>query len=292
MQTKILITGANGQLGQCLCNVLASKYPEVIVVATDIDTLDASNADEVDAILASGGFSHLVNCVAYTAVDRAETDVDRATILNTAVPKILGSAASRHNVRIIHISTDYVFPGTGNTPLAEDAPTGPETVYGTTKLNGEKEILSRAGNNAIIIRTSWLYSASAPSNFIKTMLRLGAGDKPINVVNDQFGSPTNADDLAGAIAAIITSERWIPGIYHYANTGVATWYQLATEALRLAGCKTPVFPISTAQYPTPAKRPAYSALCLDKISQVYPEAQLFPWPKSLEQCIKRIKSLQ
>ena len=291
MQTKILITGGNGQLGRCLRESLSCELPDAVVVSTDVDTLDVLKPDDVEAMLANGNFTYIVNCVAYTAVDRAENDFEAASALNTRVPAILGHAAVRNNVKIIHISTDYVFPGTGTSPLKENDLTGPATVYGATKLAGEEALMEATSGDAIIIRTSWLYAATSPSNFVKTMLRLGLAGNQIRVVADQHGSPTNAEDLAHAITAIIASGRWDAGVYHYANGGVSTWYDLAKEALRLAGIESNITPITTDQYPTAAKRPSYSALCLDKISSTYPEATIYEWRESLGRCIDKIKQL-
>ncbi|MCH5347166.1 MAG: dTDP-4-dehydrorhamnose reductase [Muribaculaceae bacterium] len=291
MQIKILIIGSRGQLGECLQQALGRDFPEAVVVATDIDTLDATSPAAVGRLLDGGSFTHIINCAAYTAVDRAESEPQAAALLNSTIPGVLGRAASRYGCKIIHISTDYVFDGTGAAPLAEDAPTGPATVYGMTKLAGENALLDVAAEHSIIIRTAWLYAATGKSNFVKTMLRLARERDSLSVVADQVGSPTNADDLADAIVTILKTGRWIPGVYHYVNTGSANWHDLAVETLRLAEISTPVNAITTDLYPTAARRPAYSVLGTDRMRAVYPEVALYPWQESLERCIDKINRL-
>ena len=229
---------------------------------------------------------YVVNCAAYTAVDKAEIEKEQALAVNATAVGILAKAAKNHGARFIHLSTDYVFDGESETPLKEDHPVAPVNFYGETKLKGEQEAL-RENNESIIIRTAWVYSFYG-KNFVKTMLRLMAEKESINVVADQVGSPTYAADLANAILHIIDSGRWFPGVYHFSNQGVISWAQFAEEIRRRIHSSCLVNFITTDQYPTPAKRPRYSVLDKSKIVTTYGVA-LKPWEESLQTCLQKLK---
>ena len=266
---KIFVTGANGQLGSEL-KIVAQKCKSWNFIFTDIDSLDLTDNKAVESVLTLEHPSYLINCAAFTAVDKAETESKLSTILNADVPKHLAKLSSKLQFKLIHISTDYVFSGQGYLPLKENDKTKPESAYGKTKLQGEINIQNHT--DAIIIRTSWLYSKFG-NNFVKTMLRLGAEKDKIGVVFDQIGSPTNAADLAHSIINIITyteeNRNWKPGIYHYSNEGVASWYDFATEIMKMGKRKCHVSPITTQDYPLPAPRPAYSVLNKNKIKESF-----------------------
>jgi dTDP-4-dehydrorhamnose reductase len=230
---KILITGANGQLGSEIRS-LAPKFKMWNFLFTDVDTLDLTNYSAVEDFLIKEHPSFVINCAAYTAVDKAESDKNTAMLVNAGIPKMLSTYSKKYNFKLIHISTDYVFSGKNYRPYTEQDKTDPISVYGKTKLLGEENITNKS--NALIIRTSWLYSKFG-NNFVKSMLRLGAEKEKIGVVFDQTGTPTNAYDLALAVLNIITayeeSLEWKSGIYHYANEGVTSWYDFAIEIMKL-----------------------------------------------------------
>lgn len=278
---KILITGAKGQLGVAVKSAIDRLVPDAEVIACGHEALDITSAVDVGNLLDESEVTHIINCAAYTAVDAAESDVDSCMRINAESPAIIGQEACRRGVRIVHISTDYVFDGRATSPIPVDATTAPGTVYGQSKLIGERNLMDATDGDAIIIRTSWLYSA-AGRNFVKTMLRLGAERDTLSVVNDQFGSPTYAPHLAEAIATILSSGRFVPGIYHYADSGTATWFELASAALRLAGLDTTVLPVTTADYPTAASRPVYSVLDTSLILSTWPEVSIHPWEEGLK----------
>lgn len=285
---KILITGAKGQLGVAVKSAIDRLVPDAEVIACGHEALDITSAVDVGNLLDESAVTHVINCAAYTAVDAAESDVDSCMRINAESPAIIGREACRRGVRIVHISTDYVFDGRATSPIPVDATTAPGTVYGQSKLIGERNLMDATDGDAIIIRTSWLYSA-AGRNFVKTMLRLGAERDTLSVVNDQFGSPTYAPHLAEAIATILSSGRFVPGIYHYADSGTATWFELASAALRLAGLDTAVLPVTTADYPTAASRPVYSVLDTSLILSTWPEVSIHPWEEGLKKCVNIIK---
>lgn len=282
--TKILVTGANGQLGNALRRELSSDK-ELDVIYTDADTLDLTDAEALESYLKENPTDMVVNCAAYTAVDRAESDNLKAAAINTAAVGNLGQAASRHGMKVIHISTDYVFSGENFRPYEENDEPYPQSIYGRTKLEGEG-LLSSFCKDAMIIRTAWLYSEFG-NNFVKTMLRLADERDEINVVCDQIGSPTYASDLAGAIHAVISHENWQPGIYHYSDEGVASWYDFAKAIFEIAGKNVTVNPIRTSAYPTPAKRPLYSVLSKGKIKRNFGIAIPY-WRDSLKECMARL----
>lgn len=287
---KILITGAKGQLGQSIREELES-FPGLLPVYTDIDELDLCNPEAIAAFFEAGQPDFAINCAAYTAVDKAESDSDLARKINRDAPENLAVACRTNGTRLIHISTDYVFDGENAHPYREDNPVNPQSVYGQTKLEGEQAILN-SGAEAIIIRTAWLYSAHG-NNFVKTMIRLGKERETLNVVADQVGTPTNANDLARAILTIIQSSvqepgAFVPGIYHYSNEGVASWFDFTKAIFEyLPEITCTVSPIGTEKYPTPAKRPAYSVLDKSKIRSIFGIAIPY-WRESLKRCIIKL----
>lgn len=284
---KILITGANGQLGREMRNVLETEYPGNTIY-TDIDELDLTNAKSVNLYLQKNEFTHVVNCAAYTAVDRAEDEKYQCALLNVDAVKNLALAADSIGAKIIHISTDYVFDGTAHRPYKESDKVNPISQYGTTKRAGETALLALAPNS-IIIRTAWLYSPYG-KNFVKTMMKLGKEKKQINVVYDQIGSPTYAKDLAVAIYRILRSQQWIEGIFNYTNFGVTSWYDFTKSIHRIAGInQCDVHPIPTEDYPTAASRPFYSVLDTKKIRDAY-NVEIPYWEDSLRDCINRINN--
>lgn len=281
---KIVVTGANGQLGRSIRR-LSVEHRELDFIFTDIDSLDIGNRDAVLAFAETHPVDFIVNCAAYTAVDKAEEEEEQCRRINTDAVAYLGEAAQHIGARILHVSTDYVFGGDSYMPYQESDPVSPTSVYGRTKLAGEKA-LSAVCPDAIIVRTAWLYSEYG-HNFMKTMLRLGAERPEIRVVNDQIGSPTYAGDLAEAILSLLEKERQgeqNSGIYHYTNEGVCSWYDFAHSIIRIAGLPAKVIPIPTREYPTAAKRPVYSVLSKEKIKREY--HWVIPhWEDSLRKCL-------
>ena len=281
---KIVVTGANGQLGRSI-RQLSVEHHELDFIFTDIDSLDIGNRDAVLAFAETHPVDFIVNCAAYTAVDKAEEEEEQCRRINTDAVAYLGEAAQHIGARILHVSTDYVFGGDSYMPYQESDPVSPTSVYGRTKLAGEKA-LSAVCPDAIIVRTAWLYSEYG-HNFMKTMLRLGAERPEIRVVNDQIGSPTYAGDLAEAILSLLEKERQgeqNSGIYHYTNEGVCSWYDFAHSIIRIAGLPAKVISIPTREYPTAAKRPAYSVLSKEKIKREY--HWVIPhWEDSLRKCL-------
>ncbi|RYZ47665.1 MAG: dTDP-4-dehydrorhamnose reductase, partial [Chitinophagaceae bacterium] len=229
----------------------------------------------------------VINCAAYTAVDKAESEREEAFQINATAVGALAAACSKQGTGFIHISTDYVFDGSRQTPFKEDDAVNPINVYGESKLAGEQAALQN-NPQSIVIRTSWVYS-SYGKNFVKTMMRLMSEKQIISVVNDQWGSPTYAADLAKAILHIIDSGEWKPGIYHFSNEGVISWFDFAKEIGSLIQTNCEVLPTTTANFPTPAKRPAYSAMDKTKIHQQYKIA-LRPWKESLIECIRKMQN--
>lgn len=278
---KILVTGCNGQLGSSLRREIDND-PDIEAVYTDYDTLDITNREAVERFLSDHRFDIIVNCAAYTAVDKAESDEILASALNTGAVGNLGEAAVKTGAKVIHISTDYVFSGQGFRPYEENDEPYPQGIYGRTKLEGEA-LLTSFCQNAMIIRTAWLYSEFG-KNFVKTMLDLAETRPEINVVADQIGTPTYAGDLASAIHTIIKHEKWIPGIYHFTDEGVASWYDFTKAIFEMAGKEVKVNPIPTSAYPTPAKRPLYSVLSKSKIKNTY-GIDIPYWRDSLRKCL-------
>mgnify|MGYP000110578473 CR=1 FL=1 len=273
----ILVTGANGQLGNSIRR-LAAGYPQYAFVFTDVDTLDICDAQAVDAFVKEKQADYIINCAAYTAVDKAEDDEPLCLRINRDAVRNLGEAARMAGARVIHVSTDYVFDGTNHLPYVETDNTCPASVYGRTKLAGEQALLEVCPD-AVIIRTAWLYSEFG-NNFVKTMLRLGNEREQLSVVFDQIGSPTYAGDLAAAIFAV-------PGIYHYSNEGVCSWYDFAVKIMELGGVSCHVLPIESKDYPAKAARPHFSVLNKAKIKATY-RISIPHWETSLRTCMMGI----
>ena len=280
----ILVTGANGQLGKEL-KQLEGAYPGYRFIFLSREDLPIHHFELVRNFFKGYTPQYLVNCAAYTAVDKAETEKDLAFQVNGEAVGVLAAVCREFGTKFIHISTDYVFDGDATTPYSTDAPVNPQTVYGASKLMGEQEAV-RYNPSSIIIRTSWVYSEFG-KNFVKTMRKLMSERTELNVVNDQLGSPTYAADLAMVILQIITGGKWIPGIYHFSNTGVISWYDFAVAIRELSGLSCQLHPISSAQYPTPAKRPAYSAM---KTSGIFSTFGVTPvsWKESLQLCLQKL----
>lgn len=277
----ILVTGANGQLGNCLREI-APTLPHKFIF-TDVAELDITSSDAVRTFLEKERPDWVVNCAAYTAVDKAESDADLAKLLNATAVSIIADETQKIGAGIVQISTDYVFKGDAAEPRKEDNPTEPQSVYGKTKLEGEK--FAEQNPKHIIIRTSWLYSVYG-NNFVKTMRRLGAEKNEINVVSDQWGSPTSALDLAKAI--IVALEKPVYGLYHFSNEGVTNWAIFAEEIMKMSGLNCKVKHITTAEYPTPATRPQYSIMSKDKFRTTY-QIEIPEWEISLEQTIEDLR---
>ena len=263
---KILVTGATGQLGSEL-KVLSKNYTQFEWVFADRNQVSLDNLAIVQSQLATIHPDFILNCGAYTAVDKAETEQELANTVNHLAVGIISAYAKKQNVKLIHISTDYVFDGTSSVALTEEAATKPINVYGASKRAGEIACFE-ANSDSIVIRTSWVYS-SFGNNFVKTMQRLLQERESISVVNDQIGSPTYAGDLAQAMMDIVTVQEWIPGIYNYSNEGEVSWYEFVLAIQEIGGYNCEVSGIPSSAYPTPAKRPAYSLLDKTKINLVY-----------------------
>lgn len=286
-QKTILITGANGQLGQELLR--ADENAEGLnMIFTDVEQLDITNNRQVREVISQLKPFAVVNCAAYTAVDKAESEPEQAALINVAGPGSLAAACALNDSILIHISTDYVFGGVGNLPYTEDHPVDPKGVYATTKAHGEKAVMT-SGADYMIIRTSWLYSVFG-NNFVKTMLRLGKERDELKVVNDQTGNPTNARDLAAAIISILhhpISDNHVREIFHYANIGETTWFEFASEIIRYSKLSCKVLPIPTSDYPLPASRPAYSVLDTTKVRTAF-SLEIPDWKESLHICLDEL----
>lgn len=281
---NILITGCNGQLGNEM-QLLEKQHAEHTYYNTDVHELDITNQEAVEAFCSEHHIDGIVNCAAYTAVDKAEENADVCHLLNATAPGYLAEAMGRRGGWMIQISTDYVFDGTNHRPYVETDPVSPNSVYGRTKLAGEQAVM-RLCPQSMVIRTAWLYSTFG-NNFVKTMIRLGKEKPELGVIFDQIGTPTYAHDLAVAIFAAI-SQGVTPGVYHFSNEGVISWYDFAKAIHRIAGIEgCCVRPLHTAEYPTPASRPHYSVLDKTKIKQTY-HLEIPYWETSLEKCIKQL----
>lgn len=289
---NILVTGAYGQLGNEI-RILSANYPQYNFMFTDVDSLDITDKSELIDFVTGNDIRYIINCAAYTAVDKAEDETQLCEKINATAVKNLGIAAAEAGAGIVHVSTDYVFDGSSCKPYSEDMPTKPCSVYGKTKLKGEKNLL-KACPNAIILRTAWLYSPFG-NNFVKTMIKLGSERDSLNVIFDQVGTPTYAEDLADAILKImdqtIDTQHDKSGIYHFSNEGVCSWYDFTLKIHEIAGIKTcKVNPIETKDYPTKAARPHYSVLNKTKIKQAF-NITIPHWEASLIKCIKELSNL-
>lgn len=281
---NILVTGCNGQLGSEM-QLLEKENPQHTFFNTDVEELDITDQDTIEKFVAYNGIDGIVNCAAYTAVDKAEANEELCTRLNAEAPAYLAAAVGRRGGWMIQISTDYVFDGTKHTPYTEDDDTCPNSVYGKTKLVGELNV-QKLCENSMIIRTAWLYSTFG-NNFVKTMIRLGKEKPELGVIFDQIGTPTYARDLAVAIFAAV-NKGIVPGVYHFSNEGVISWYDFTKAIHRIAGINTcHVRPLHTAEYPTPAKRPHYSVLDKTKIKNTF-GIEVPYWEESLRECIEKL----
>ena len=294
---KILVTGANGQLGSELKELFSVQSIDNVIF-TDQAELDITSKDAVLTFLESNNISIIINCAAYTAVDKAEDEPVICESVNSLAPGILSEASAALGIFLIHISTDYVFDGKGPVPYKEDHPAAPAGVYGMTKLSGELAI-AKSGANYIIIRTSWLYSVYG-NNFAKTILRLALERESLNVVFDQIGTPTYAADLAGVISKIVNRIRYasknglesdVPsGVYHFSNEGVCSWFDFATEIVKLSGSNCKVHPVTSDLFPAKAKRPSYSVLDKTKIKSLT-AIEIPYWRDSLKLFFNKLQNL-
>ncbi len=290
MKRKVLITGANGQLGSEI-KACSPKYLNNAFIYTDVADLDITNPASLENFIkTTGKLDYIVNCAAYTAVDKAEDEPELAELINATACKNLADICKKHAIRLIHISTDYVFDGKNYTPYEETDSTSPNSSYGRTKRNGEIHVAEIAPE-FIILRTSWLYS-SFGNNFVKTIQKLARNRDDLNVLYDQIGSPTYARDLAISILEIIegcdNGKKFISGIYHFSNEGVCSWYDFAKEIIELSKISCDIHPIRSAQFPQKANRPAYSVMDKAKIKNTY-QIQIPFWKDSLKDCIHLIE---
>lgn len=284
MTPKILVTGSSGQLGTCIKSIGSNKSDIHYVNSTE---LDITNELQVKSFFEMHQIDWCINCAAYTAVDKAESDYDKAFNVNVNGAKNLAEASKLYSAKLIHISTDFVFDGEHNKPYKESDPTNPISIYGETKLKGEKEV-AKILSEHFIIRTSWLYSEYG-SNFLNTMLRLSRDRDQLGIVGDQIGTPTYAKDLAEIIMHIIDNECSNYGVYHYSNNGVASWYDFAKAIFDISNVDIQLENISTIQFPTPAKRPQFSVLDKTKTKENF-NVRIPYWRDSLQKAIQNIKN--
>ncbi len=289
--TRILITGGKGQLGQSIQSI-EKKHSDFEFIYTDVEDLDICNINSLREFCTNNDFQYLVNCAAYTAVDKAEEEQELAKKINTDALENIGIVAAEKNIKVLHVSTDYVFDGKNFKPYTEDQEAVPASVYGQTKLIGE-QLLLKNQPESIVVRTAWLYSEFG-NNFVKTMIRLGKEREALNVVADQIGSPTYAVDLADALLQIIAKvenkeSELISGIYHYSNEGICSWYDFTINIHQIMGINCNVSPIESKDYPTAAPRPFYSVLNKTKIKTTF-KITIPYWKTSLERCLKILAS--
>lgn len=281
---NILVTGCHGQLGSEI-QALEARNSDHRFFNTDREHLDITNPEAIDRFVMENEIDGIINCAAYTAVDKAESDTELATLLNATAPGYLAQAIEKRGGFLVQVSTDYVFDGTHHTPYLPDDETCPDSVYGSTKLAGERNAMAACGK-VMVIRTAWLYSAYG-NNFVKTMLRLGKEKTELGVIYDQIGTPTYAADLASVIMVAINAGI-VPGIYHFSNEGVTSWYDFTKAIHRIAGIKScHVKPLHTEEYPTPARRPHYSVLDKTKLKETY-HIEIPHWEESLERCMTQL----
>lgn len=283
MKKKILVVGGNGQLGNCIRKLSEQLTKHYQFEFTDSKTLDVTDASAVESYISNYNPDFCINASAYTAVDLAETEREKAFAVNASGVANLAEACAENNAVFIHISTDYVFDGDTNIPYEEDNFTNPIGVYGESKRSGE-ELALELNPRTIILRTSWLYS-EFNKNFVKTMLNLFESREELNIVADQYGQPTNANDLAEAIFQIIETEPKTYGLFHFSNYPETSWFHFAEKIAEFSKSKIKLNPISTEEYPTPAKRPKRSTMCLDKIEQIY-KVEPKHWEHSLQDCVE------
>jgi dTDP-4-dehydrorhamnose reductase len=284
-KTKIFVTGSNGQLGQEL-QALAPGFSKLNFFFFDRTNMPIENFEAVKTFFNRERPEWCINCAAYTAVDKSESEKETAFLTNADATGNLATACRNNNTRLIHLSTDYVFDGNSSDPLKETDPTAPVNTYGASKLSGEHKVLQNHPSGTAIIRTSWVYSEFG-NNFVKTMIRLMKERPAINVVNDQIGSPTYAADLAAAILHIIVHPTFTPGLYNYSNNGRISWYEFALAIRDAIGSPCTVNPIPTTQFPTPAKRPRFSLLDKTLIHETY-QLPIPDWHPSLLTCLKKL----
>lgn len=283
----VLVTGANGQLGNSI-RVRAGYHDGYDFLFTDVDTLDICDREAVRMFVEENKVQYILNCAAYTAVDKAEDDEELCARINRDAVRNLGEAARAAGAKVIHVSTDYVFDGTNHVPYIETDTTCPASVYGRTKLAGEQALIE-ACPDSVVIRTAWLYSEYG-NNFVKTMLRLGSEREELRVIFDQVGTPTYAGDLADALLSVMEQAeegRFVPGIYHFSNEGVCSWYDFTVKILQVAGLGCRVVPIESREYPARAHRPHYSVLNKGKIKSTY-GLTIPHWESSLRDCMKSL----
>ena len=280
MQT-ILVTGCHGQLGNEMQQA-AKRFSAFKYIYTDVAELDICDKNAINAFVIANDVNIIVNCAAYTAVDKAEDDADLCYKINRDAVRNIGEVANENKLKVVHISTDYVFDGTNYLPYTEDMPVCPATVYGKSKLQAEQALMESC-NQAVILRTAWLYS-SFGNNFVKTMMKLGSERDSLNVIFDQIGTPTYAADLANTILSILSHETFVPGIYHFSDEGVCSWYDFTKSIHRIAGISCNVLPIETKDYPARTPRPHYSVLNKAKIKSTY-GISIPHWEVSLNKCI-------
>ncbi len=283
---RILVTGSKGQLGNEI-RVLAGDYPDFDFIYTDIEELDITDPLMVESFFIANKPQVIINCAAYTAVDKAESDEATAFLINATAVENLAKSAATIGALIVQISTDYVFDGKSYLPYSETDETNPQSAYGRTKLAGENAVFKYAGKG-LILRTSWLYSAFG-NNFVKTMTKYGIEREELNVVYDQVGTPTYARDLAKAILDIVPAAMQHSGteLYHYSNEGVASWYDFAKIVIDLSGISCDIKPIRTKDYPLPAPRPSFSVLSKSRIKEIY-KIRIPYWSDSVKDCIQRL----
>jgi len=290
VQKNVLVTGADGQLGSELKALTGRLNQPFRFMFTDADELDITDRQKIASYVNDYHIQYIVNCAAYTAVDKAETDIEKAYTVNATAVENIALVAKQYGVKVIHLSTDFVFDGKSSVPYTEKIAANPLSVYGKSKLKGE-EALQEHASDWIILRTSWLYSEFG-SNFVKTMMRLMSEREQLSIVNDQRGTPTYAADLAEMILHMLqqTEENeWKSGIYHFSNSGETTWFAFAEEIKKLAGLeRCELIPIQSHEYSSVAERPAYSVMDLSKICHTY-SVVIPPWEEALGRCIRKIK---